>query len=342
MNQPLSHPVLPLTKAEKAAVIVHLLVQGGVDPGVGELPPNLQRTLARSIAKLRFVDQATLMATAAEFTEVLDAAGLRFPDGLAKTLGALDGTLSPSVIQDLTAELPPDVVPDVGASVWEGLLAMPPEVLQDMLRTESPTICAIVLSKLPAERAAGLVADLPPERMGDIAVAFSATDAIPPATVARVGLSLGRAASSTPSKAFQKTPVDRLGAILNASGFGERTAMLQTLDDQSPDFASAVRAAVFSWENIPDRLDARDVPRVVRAVAAEDLLAALSSEQDVEGTVVHFLLANLSGRLADQTRAELEDAGEIAPERGEAGKKAVAVAIRQMEDDGELALITPD
>ena len=84
------------------------------------------------------------------------------------------------------------------------------------------------------------------------------------------------------------------------------------------------------------------MPRVIRAVGGDDLLAALSSEEDVEGTVVHFLLSNLSGRLADQTRTELEDAGEIAPERAEEGKRAFVATIRKMEDAGELALITPE
>ena len=331
-----SAPAPTLSRPQKAAVIVHLLLAEGADPGVTELPAALQRRLARTLGGLRSVDRATLAGIVAEFAEQLDGAGVRFPGGLGGALAVLDGKLAPEVMAELAAELPDGPGARIGAASWDALGTMSPDALQALLEAETPEVGAVLLSKLPANRAAGAIARLDRERATLIATAFAGTEGVPPATVARIGLSIGGAVSAQPPRAFADDPVSRVGAILNAATSGARNALLDDLDHAAPDFAARVRRAVFSWENIPERLEARDAPKVLRAVDNGDVLAAVGVDPD--GTVASFLLGAISARLADQIRGELEEVGAPKPDAAEAAQQAIAAAVRDMVDRGEITL----
>ena len=330
----------PLTPSQKAAVIVHLLLSEGADPGVTDLPPALQRRLARALGGLKSVDRGTVAEIVAEFAGQLDGAGLRLPGHLAGALAALDGRIAPEVMAELSAELADGPTDGVGGASWDALGALPPEALRAMLDAETPEVGAVLLSKLPAARAAGVLAQLDRERAAALTAAFAGTETVPPATVARIGLSLGGAVAATPPQAFATDAVARVGAILNAATSGARNAMLDDLDFAAPDFAARVRRAVFSWENIPDRLDPRDVPRVLRAVDNAAVLAAIGLDQ--EGPVTTFLLGAISPRLAEQMRGELEEVGRPKPDAAEAAQQAIASAVRAMAEKGDITLNAPE
>ena len=330
-------PAPPLDRAQKAAIVVHLLLSEGADPGVADLPPAAQRRLAHALGSLRGLDRAALRDVVAEFAAELDAAGLRMPRDLPEALRALDGRLSPDVLADLAAQ---SGARGLGAGAWRALDGLADEALSALLAAETPEVSAVVLSQLPPGRAARLLAEAGPDRGGDVAAAFARTAAIGPDAVSAIALSLGRAAGARPPAGLPDAPEARVGAILNAATTATRGALLDRLEAEAPDFAARVRGAVFSWEDVPTRLDPRDVPRVLRDVDDGALLAALGAEPD--GPVATFLMGAISKRLAEQMRGQIEEAGPVAPDDAEAGRSAVAAAIRALDDAGTLSLLAPD
>ncbi|KIT16019.1 Flagellar motor switch protein FliG [Jannaschia aquimarina] len=317
-------------------MIVHLLLSEGADPGVSDLPPDLQRLLTRALGDLRFVDRATLAAVTAEFATEIDQLGVRFPADLGEALTALDGRLAPEVVEDLISELP-DEGSVSGNATWNSLGELPPDRLLALMAGETPEVCAVLLSQLPSLLSADLMQKMGPDRASEVMIAFDTTGAVPPHTVAQIGRALGRSAASTAPKAFDLPAEIRGGAILNASTSGARADLLDRLDAAAPEFAARLRAAVFSWENIPDRLEKRDVPRVMRDVPNETVLAAIGNEAD--GPVATFLFSAITERLSQQMRDELEEKGAIDPEEAEVAQRDFAAKIRELEDAGELTLL---
>lgn len=339
---PMSLPTLtaqPLTRTQKAAVVVHLLLSEGADPGISELPEDAQRRLVAALVSLRFVDRGTLSDVIAEFAGALDADGLRLPSSMVEVLTLLDGRISPDLLSEFSAEAP-EGIGGLGTGAWTALGAMPPEQLMPILDSETPEVCAILLSKLSPKRAADLLAQMEPGRAATVTAAFAGTEQVPPDVISRIGMSLGRAAASRPVKGFDTPPVDRVGAILNAATSGDRANLLESLENSSPDFAARVRGAVFSWENISERVDARDLPRVLREVENDDVVTALAS--DVDGPVATFVLGAISARLADQIRSEIEDRGEIPLIESEEAQAKIAAAIRDLEAEGAISFTSPD
>ena len=200
----------------------------------------------------------------------------------------------------------------------------------------------MLLSKLSVPKAAELLAEIPPERGRRIAYAVSLTGEIDPETVARIGLALGRQLDAQPGEAFRDGPVERVGAILNASPAATRDAVLDGLDQEDAVFAQKVRKAIFTFQNIPARIAARDIPKVARAVDQDVLIVALGHGKTTAPEAVTYILGAMSQRLSAQLEDEINEKGAIKPAEGEAAMQEIVTAIREMETSGEILLLSED
>ena len=330
----------PLTRRQKAAVVIHLLVAGGADPGLKDLPAEQQRDIVREMARLRFVDRDVLAEVVAEFAAELDSIGLHFPRDTAHVLAALDGRLSMEVIEALAAEVG-DAVP-TGDGPWTEIGGLDAAAILALVAGESDEVTAILLSKLPPGRAAALLAEMPEERADAIAAAFARTEDVTPGAVARIGRTLAKLAGERRAPAFASEPVRRVSDILNAATSGLRRGILDRLDRTDADFAARVRAEVFSFENVPARLAPRDVPKVLRGVDGDRIAAALKGVPPELEPVRDFILGALSNRMADQVRDQMEEIGDVSPDDAEAAMGEIVAEIRRLEESGEVTLLAPE
>ena len=330
-----------LTQRQKAAVIVRLLIAGGADPGLRALPDDQQREMVAEMSDLRFIDRATLAATVSEFAAELDSIGLHFPRDPAALLAALDGQLSHDVVEELMARLP-DTAPATGPGPWTEIGRLETPAITALMDGETDEVCAVILSKLPPARAGEVLAALDEARADDIAAAFARTEGIGPAAVARIGLALGRQSSATPASAFAEDPVARMGDVLNAAPSATRTAMMERLEARDPEFAARLRSAIFSFESIPARIAARDVPRVLRMIDQGQLVTALAGAPDAMRPACDFLLDAVPARLAEQLREGVEERGDVSTDESESAMAAITAAIRDLEQSGELTFLSAE
>jgi len=328
-------PRVRMSNADKAAVIVRLLLSEGAMPRLTGLSLRQQEGLVRRMAGLGLVDRDTLSAVAREFAHTLDNIGLTFPGSVAGALDMVRNHLSDEARERLTeladGEGPPDP--------WRRIAAVDGDRLKPILARESAEVCAILLSKLPVAKAAALLADLSEDRAHVVAHAVALTSAIGPETIARVGGSLLDQLQAQPSPAFATPPADRVGAILNAAAAATRDKVLEGLDGADADFAGRVRKAIFTFEHIPKRVDAKDVPKVMRALDSEAITVALAAAMQAAPVAVEFLLENISKRMAEQLRDDAEARGAVRGAEGEAAMAELVTAIRDLADSGEIRLI---
>jgi flagellar motor switch protein FliG len=204
-------------------------------------------------------------------------------------------------------------------------------------------VAAVLLSKLDVPKAAALLDAIPGPRARQITYAVSQTSGVTPNAVDRIGLSLATQLSVQPLRAFDEGPVERVGAILNSSTSLTRDDMLEGLTETDEGFATAVRKAIFTFANIPARIAARDIPSVLRDIDQADLVIALAGAENAGmQTSANYILENMSGRMADQLREEVEEAPKPKVAEVEAAMGRVVGVIRQMETAGELLFISEE
>jgi len=327
-----------LSRKAKAAIVVQFLLQEGADVPLAALPEVLQVELTQQLGAMRYVDRATLRTVMEEFADELDSIGLRFPGGIAGALNALEGKLDPQMARRLRKE--------TGAArhgdPWARIAALDLERLQRFALAESIEVAAVLMSKLDVSKAAELLARIPGDRARRIAYAVSMTANVTPEAVTRIGTSLVTQLEDDPPRAFATTPVDRVGEILNYSNSLTREDVLTGLEQTDQAFADAVRKAIFTFANIPERLEPLDVPKIIRDVDQAVIVTALAgAEAEQDRTAVEFILRNMSKRMSETLRTEAEDRGQVDTEQTEAAMSDIVAAVRDMAAGGEITLIRP-
>ena len=326
-----------LNPRQKAAIIVRLLLDDEDLTGLSNLPTDLQTNLAQAMAGLEIVDRSTRDAVIGEFCDALESVGLTFPGNLDGTLAMLGGKLS----EDSTDRLRRLAAVSGNGDPWARIAALPQDQQMTLARGESVELIALMLSKLPVERASAIFTALPRDRARAVAQAMSMTSGINRDALRRMGLVLLHAADCIPRPAISTPATDRVGAILNFATSDLRDDVLQALDSQDPDFAEEVRKAIFIFAHIPEKIEPRDIPRVVREVDQAVLLRALSASTGDDAAAAEFILSNLSQRMADNLREERDALGKLRNRDIEEAMTEVVSAIRRLIDAGELQLIVP-
>lgn len=339
-DTPMPTPIAPrLSRRQKAAIVVRFLLTEGADLPLAQLPDAMQAELTATMAKLRYVDRATLAQVVQEFLDELEAVGLAFPGGMAGALALLDGRISRHTAERIRREAGVRQTGDP----WTRLRARPVEDLVPFALDESIEVAAVLLSKLDVSTAAALLGKLPGERARRITYAVSLTAGITPEAVQRIGVSLAAQLDARPDRAFDDAPVDRVGAILDFSRAATREEVLEGLEATDAAFAARVRRAIFTFADIPARLDRRDVPKVLRGLDQARLATALSGALAVgagDGDAAEFLLASLPRRLAETLRESVADTT-ADPAEAEAAMGEIVAEIRRMETAGEITLAVP-
>jgi flagellar motor switch protein FliG len=332
-------PDLTLSRKAKAAIVVRLLLNNGADIPLEELPEELQIKLTQQMGEMRVVDRDTLAHVIAEFTYEVERIGLSFSGGLVGALSAMDGKLSRQTADRLRKEAGVRQTGDP----WARIREMGTDTLAPILEHESVEVAAVLLSKLDVPKAAELLGLIPGPRARQITYAVSQTNGVTPDAVDRIGLSLATQLSIQPLRAFDEGPVERVGAILNSTTTVTRDDMLEGLTETDEGFATAVRKAIFTFANIATRINPRDIPTILRDVDQADLVIALAGA-DAAGMQVSadYILENMSGRMADQLREEIQEAPKPKTAEAEAAMGRVVGIIRQMEAAGGIVFIIED
>ena len=327
-----------LTSRQKAAVIVRLMLAEGADLKLSSLPVEAQARLAQDMASMDLIDRDTRDAVVDEFCDRLESVGLAFPGTIDGALDILGAHLS----HDTTSRLRRMAALSGASDPWDRIASLPAPQLADLARAEAIEIAAVMFQRLPVARAAEVFGLLDPELSRRIAYAMSMTGAIEAPALRRIGLAMMRTMDALPQPAIDQAPVERVGAILNHSPSATRDTVLAGLDQDDAAFAGEVRRAIFTWANIPRRIDPRDVPRIMRAAEAGAVTKAMAGSHGENAATVEFLLAGLSSRMAETMREEIGTAGKVAAKDAEEAMNEVVAAIRRMEADGELFLIAPE
>lgn len=326
-----------LNRRAKAAIVVRLLLKDGADIALEDLPDELQAELTTQMGAMRLVDRDTVTAVVEEFADELEAVGLSFRGGMAGALESLDGKISPHT----AARLRREAGVRQSGDPWARIVDLPAEKIVPVFEAESVEICAVILSKLKVSKAAEVLSQLPGPVARQITYAMNQTTAVTPEAVDRIGLSIASQLDAEPVSVFENGPVQRVGAILNSTTAAVRDDMLTGLEETDRAFADEVRKAIFTFANIKTRVTPSDLAKVLKEVEQDSLVTAfVAAEPAGLGEITEYILENMSKRMADQIREEMEEKGKVKTADGEAAMSEVVAAVRRLEAASEIILLS--
>jgi len=212
-------------------------------------------------------------------------------------------------------------------------------VIAQLLTEEHPQIAAVVLTQLPAELVAKVLALMLPEAAADLAGRIADLEEIPEHAVAEASESLVRALEAAGALATSDTRAEFDGLAFSAAIVNEMSSesgdqLLGMIAERNEQTASRIREAMFTFEDLL-AIASREIGGLLRSVQSETLVTAL---QTATTELREHFFASLSQRAAGTLR---DDLGATAPKRlsdVEAAQREIVEAAMKLASEGKLTL----
>ena len=170
------------------------------------------------------------------------------------------------------------------------------------LKDEHPQAVALVLALMDQAKAGAIMAFLPPTMLGDVSVRIASMSAINPSVASNIGKAIDKEFSGAGGKKAKIGGPDFLVSLLQGVDRPTEKLILEGLDNAKPELAEAVKAQLFTFEDIRKLTD-KSIQRIMRDVNKADLVVALkSSSAELQSKI----WKNMSSRAAQMMQEELQ------------------------------------
>lgn len=331
---PALRPELMPAPIEKAAIILTAI---GPEIGATVLRGLAQADLARfarTLSGLGKVRQDVLDAVIVEFLEALtlgpDVAG--GDKAARKLLGAVLDEGEVSRLLDGGQGAP--------RSVWDRLNETPVQAMASFVQAEHPQTAAVILSELRPETAASVLERLDRGFAQLIVLRLSRVPSLDATVAAAIHGAIERDFLSGLQRNLSKRrPADLIAGLMNNISSEARDGFLGYLEAAEPGLAQDVQRTMFTFEDIPARLNPKDMAAVLRDIPEETLLAALKLGQSQGSASVAFVLENVPRRLSDRYVEDLAALPEVGRKEGEAAQIEITKAIQILVREGQIRFV---
>ncbi|GAB2721894.1 flagellar motor switch protein FliG [Paenibacillus thermoaerophilus] len=287
--------------------------------------------LTLEIANVRKVDAAEKEAVLAEFHQIclaqeyITQGGIQYAkDILEKALGSQKAV---DIITRLTATL--QVRP------FDFARKADPQQILNFLQNENSQTIALVLSYLQPDQAATILSSLPQEKQAEVAKRIALMDSTSPEVISQVERVLEQKLSSTVTQDYTTAGgIEAIVQILNGVDRSTERTILDSLEIQDPELAEEIKKRMFVFEDIVN-LDNRSIQRIIRDVENADLQLALKVASE---EVREAVFRNMSKRMADNFREEMEYMGPVRLRDVEEAQTRIVATIRRLEETGEVII----
>lgn len=212
--------------------------------------------------------------------------------------------------------------------------ADPTQVL-NFIQSEHPQTIALILSYLKPQQAAGVLSALSQDKQADVARRIAQMDRTSPEVIKEVERVLEKKLSSLVTEDYTAAGgIQAIVDVLNSVDRGTERYIMDTLEIEDTDLAEEIRKRMFVFEDIL-QLDNRAVQRFMREIDNSQLAIALKGSSE---EVQNLIFANMSKRLAEQIREDLEFMGPVRLKDVEEAQQKIVNVIRKLEDAGEIII----
>ncbi len=214
------------------------------------------------------------------------------------------------------------------------LQGVPSKQLAECLQAERPQVIALVMGHLDPSLAAEILAELPQEIQGEVALRLTTMAKTDPEVVKNVSLTLLQKLSTVANSGSDVGGSKVIVEILNNIDRSTEKKILDYIADTDEEAAKEIKDNMFVFEDVL-KLDDRSIQIVLRDVPQEDLRLALKNAED---EVKDVFFRNMSQRAAETLKEDLEASAPTKKRDIEKAQSRIANIARQLAAAGEISI----
>lgn len=287
--------------------------------------------LTLSLSSLDSVDFSVRTEVIDEFYELAVANKVVTQGGLDYARSLLEKAFGPERSIDILTRLQSNLQ-DVP---FQFLKKADPGQIVTFIQDEHPQTISLILAHLPAPTAAIVLSALSTEVQADVVMRIAKMERTPPEVVREVERVLERKMAAVFTQGFTFAGgVKDVAEVLNNIDRAAEKAIMGSLEEADPELAEEISRLMFTFDDIV-YVDDGGIQKALREVESKDLALALKgSSEDVSEKIFH----NMSERAREMIKEEIEFMGPVRLKNVEEAQQKIVVAIRQLEEAGELII----
>jgi flagellar motor switch protein FliG len=323
-------PLASITGAKKAAMFLMGLDDQLSSALLRRLDPDEIRLVSAEISAMQSVSPKEMAFVFREFETLTSSSRLFAKGGAVFARRLVEQALGPESAQKLLT--PSDGQDSPGRGDFGGLEKADPKQLADFLRDEQPQTIALLISNLPAAQGSGLMAALPAETRGLVAMRMASLDRMSPQVFRRISEALS-SKLKTLKQVDRPDPIRALASVLAQLDPEMSEAILAKVDEEDAAVGSSVRNRMFSFDDIIT-IDKQGMMALLGKLDRKILTVALKGTTPKLRT--HFT-QNMSQRAAEMLNEDMEAMGPARIRDVQAAQAQIVAVVRQMQQDGSIA-----
>jgi len=324
-----------ITKAHKAAVILASLSSETASAIVNDISDAHLRAFAKAFSELKSVPPQLLQAIANEFVEEVRTSSASFAGGIDEARRMLAELTEEERVNRVLSEL----AGGGASSVWTRINDIDEEMLAEYIQAQRLPVAAAIVAKLSYQKTADVLAfaeaEFSQKVLLELARKSPPGEAVMEAIAEAVDEELLKPLANKPQASNAGAVV---GEIINCLPGAKRDAFMGHLTEVDPEIGAAVKKAILLFEDLHERVPESGVPVVMREVDQDIMLAAMKFGKTNAEKTVEFLFGNISKRMAEQYREELEEMDDISETEGEKAQRSFTSVVRGLVAADEIKL----
>ncbi len=207
-------------------------------------------------------------------------------------------------------------------------------LLKDQIIGEHPQTIAMILAHLPAEKAAEVLAALPDDKKGDIAIRIVKLGQVPLEIIRDVDRTLRTELSQMKSSNTEIGGIDAVVDILNNLDRASEDIIMETIEEDHNEMANEIREKMFVFEDLA-KVDDRGMREILKKVENQQLALAMKTATE---EMKQKILGNLSQRASEMLLEDLEVMGPVRLAEVEEAQQSIIRAAKELESEGSIVL----
>lgn len=334
-----SASIAHLSAPQKAAIVLITMGPDYARPVAEKISDDKLRSFVSILEELGHIPRETLLAVVADFVTAMRAqkGSLKITREKAR-LYAEDVVNSDRFNRIINSKVK-SIVTAVDADVWSRLSKEPIGALTQFLETQRVEVGCIIMSKLPTEISGEVLAEMDEEKSIDYISRLAQNIDIKPKLLRNIAELVRVELLEKNEGDNNDAATEFVAELLSVLPKKKRDIVLDGIESSNPEQAERIKNGMLIIDDLPSRLPPTAINIVFKELPKDKLLAALKAGKEQSPTAVEFLLANISQRMADQYREEIEELPELSEKAGDKAVTVMMGLISKLDRDGRIKLL---
>jgi flagellar motor switch protein FliG len=318
-----------LTGEQKAAILLRAIGEEAAAQVMKQLDPKEIKKLGGFMNGTAQISRDEEEAVISDFQAASASGGIQF-QGKEFIKTVLMKALGPDKAARIIESMTQKSYPGLEALKWVDV-----KTLTQMLKVEHAQTIAVVLAHLESDQAGQVLAALPEDMRGDVALRLATMEEVQPEVLEELSETLQE--TLVAGKEMGAHSIGGAAVIANILMRMDKTnegGIMSRISKKSQTLADNIRALMFVFDDIV-KVDDRGIQELMKEISKEDLPVAL---RGANPDVKEKFFKNMSSRAAEMLKDDMEARGPVKVSDVERAQQNILKVCRKLEEEGRIVI----